>query len=101
MENPRGMRKALSADELTEALTSLPRWSGDAKGITAEWKFGTYGEAVGFAMQVALAAERLDHHPDITLSWGRVAVFFVTHDAGGVTAADIAAARAVQAIQVG
>ncbi len=90
-------RTALSDDQLREALATLPRWRGDGRAITRELRFATYEAGVAFAMQVALVAQRMDHHPDLTIGWQRVAVTYTTHDAGGVTARDVEAARAVDA----
>jgi 4a-hydroxytetrahydrobiopterin dehydratase len=48
--------------------------------------------------RVALAAEKADHHPDWSNVWNRVDVLLSTHDAGGVTARDVALAKAIDAI---
>jgi 4a-hydroxytetrahydrobiopterin dehydratase len=88
-------RTKLSDHDVQSALASLPGWSGDTTEIRREFRFESYSAAVAFTMQVALLAERTDHHPDVTLSWGRVVVVYATHDAGGVTARDLEAARAV------
>ena len=90
-------RSPLSDDQLRDALATLPRWSGDGGAITREVRFATYEAGVAFAMQVALVAQRMNHHPDLTIGWQRVAVTYTTHDAGGVTARDVEAARAVDA----
>jgi 4a-hydroxytetrahydrobiopterin dehydratase len=42
-----------------------------------------------------LAAEKLDHHPDWSNVWNRVAIALWTHDAGGITERDLALARAI------
>lgn len=81
-----------------DALAALPRWSGDTNAIAATFGFDTYEAGVAFAVQVALLAQRMDHHPDLTIGWRRVTVTYTTHDAGGVTGRDLAAARAVDAI---
>ena len=57
--------------------------------IERSYSFPDYGAGVGFVMQIALLAERRDHHPDIALSWGKVRVAWSTHDAGGLTALDL------------
>jgi len=91
-------RTALSPDALTAALTQLPGWTGDAAGIRRELRFDSYEAGVAFAVRVALHAQRVDHHPDLLIGWQRVEVSYVTHDAGGVTARDIDAAKAVEAM---
>ncbi len=85
-------------DEVKASLKSLAGWTGDARAIRAAYPFADYGSAVAFVVQVAMIAQRLDHHPEIILAWGRVELTFSTHDAGGVTAKDIVAAKAVAAI---
>jgi 4a-hydroxytetrahydrobiopterin dehydratase len=45
--------------------------------------------------QVALVAERLNHHPDWSNSWNRVSIRLTTHDAGGLTGLDVALAQAI------
>lgn len=90
-------RTPLSDEQLRASLATLPRWTGDRRGITREIRFASYEAGVAFAMQVALVAQRMDHHPDITIGWQRVVVTYTTHDAGGVSARDFDAARAVDA----
>jgi 4a-hydroxytetrahydrobiopterin dehydratase len=91
-------RTALSAEALTAALHDLPAWTGDASGIRREMRFDSYEAGVAFAVRVALHAQRVDHHPDLLISWQRVEVRYVTHDAGGVTARDVDAAKDVDAM---
>lgn len=87
----------LTEDEVRAALAHLPGWSGDLTSIRAEYRFTSYEAGVAFAMQVALVAQRLDHHPDLLIGWQRVLVTFTSHDAGGVTKRDLRAAEAVAA----
>jgi len=92
------MRAPLSPEALAEALATLPGWRGDTTGIEAHYRFPRYGAGLAFAVEVALLAERLDHHPDLHLGWCTLTVRFVTHDAGGVTARDVETARKVAAL---
>jgi 4a-hydroxytetrahydrobiopterin dehydratase len=84
------------------ALADLPGWTAveGRDAIRRAWRFKDFGEAFGFMARVALAAERLDHHPEWSNVYNRVEAVLTTHDSGGVTARDVALARAMDAAAV-
>lgn len=91
----------LAPDALASELAALPRWTFDpARGglIAREFRFDGFAQAFGFMAQVALHAERADHHPEWSNVCDRVRVVLTTHDAGGVSAKDIALARRMDRI---
>jgi 4a-hydroxytetrahydrobiopterin dehydratase len=73
-------------------LAAHPGWSLRAGKLHKVFLFRDFAEAFGFMAAVAVAAERLNHHPDWTNVYRRVEVNLVTHDAGGVTELDFALA---------
>ena len=85
----------LSESERDAALAGLDGWTYDAtrNGIARSFRFADFNAAFAFMTRAALAAEQADHHPDWSNVWNRVDVLLSTHDAGGVTAKDIALAR--------
>jgi 4a-hydroxytetrahydrobiopterin dehydratase len=91
-------RQILSPEALATALETLPGWTHDRNTIAREFLFNSYEAGAGFAMQVCLVAQRIDHHPDVTIGWKRVLVTFTTHDSGGITAIDVRAAVLVSAL---
>jgi 4a-hydroxytetrahydrobiopterin dehydratase len=77
------------------ALTQLPGWKA-AEGrdaITRTFQFKDFNAAFGFMTRAALAAEKLDHHPEWFNVYNRVEVLLATHDADGVTELDVTLAR--------
>lgn len=72
-------------------------WSEELKGdvqlLTRTFEFGNFTQAMAFAVHVGEAADAADHHPEISVSWGRVRVDWWSHDANGVTSRDIALAE--------
>lgn len=83
--------------ERAKALHGLHGWT-EAKGrdaITKTYQFATFGKAFSFMTEVALAAEKMDHHPEWTNVYGRVEVTLATHSAGGVTEKDFELARKI------
>lgn len=90
----------LSDTERADALDGLPEWDYDEArdAITRSIVFADFVEAFGFMTQVALIAEKADHHPEWTNVYNRVAVLLTTHDAGGLSGRDIEMAEAIDAI---
>ena len=81
------------------ALAQLPGWSA-AEGrdaITKTFKFADFNAAFGWMTRVALAAEKLDHHPEWFNVYSRVEVLLATHDADGVTELDVQLAKMMDA----
>lgn len=78
-------------------LDALPKWQLEPGGaaITRDIRFRTFREAFGFMTQVALAAERMDHHPEWSNVYNRVSIRLTTHDAGGLTEKDARLAKAI------
>ncbi|MDB5695944.1 MAG: 4a-hydroxytetrahydrobiopterin dehydratase [Sphingomonas bacterium] len=94
------MVEALNETERAEALDGLPDWDYDEArdAITRKILFTDFAEAFGFMTQVALIAEKADHHPEWTNVWNRVEVLLTTHDAGGLSHRDIELAEAIDGI---
>lgn len=85
----------LSPADLDQQLSELPQWHHHEaeKAIGRDFRFGDFAQAFGFMTQVALHAERMNHHPEWSNVYNRVQVRLTTHDAGGITALDLALAR--------
>jgi len=92
-------RTLLTDPDRAEALKDLQGWTYDAhaRAIRRRFTFAHFAEAFAFMTRVALAAEKMDHHPDWSNSWNKVDVALSTHSAGGVTALDLALARVCDA----
>ncbi len=85
------MAQKLSPDERAKALKQLPGWS-EVQGrdaITRSFTFKSFNEAFGFMSRVALAAEKMDHHPEWSNVYNKVDVVLSTHSAQGITELDV------------
>lgn len=85
----------LDDDAIAEALSAMPGWERDGRTLVYEKRFDDFASAFAFATKVAEIADAHWHHPDLEVGWGRTRVTLTTHDAGGVTALDLALARAI------
>ena len=82
------MPNRLTDAERSEFLAAHPDWTLEGETITRTFVLGDFKEAMGFTTMVALAAEVMDHHPDIDIRYSKVTLALTTHDAGGLTALD-------------
>lgn len=89
------VRKRLDEKDIRGGIEDLEGWRVEGDTITATYRFDRYDAAVAFAVRIALHAQRIDHHPDLLIQWGKVTVTWTTHDAGGVTRKDLDAAAEV------
>ena len=91
-------RERLERAAAEEQLAGLSGWALDDAGssISKTFKFANFVEAFGFMTEAALAAEKLDHHPEWFNVYSKVDVTLNTHDAGGLTELDFKLAKAME-----
>ena len=92
---------ALSRERASEMLARLNRdWklADDARGLERTVPFGTYHEVIAFVNAVAWIAHREDHHPDLSVHYGKVVVRYSTHAVGGLSDNDFICAAKVDAL---
>jgi 4a-hydroxytetrahydrobiopterin dehydratase len=61
---------------------------GTIQILTRSYRFSDFAQAMGAAALVGEMAEEQQHHPDLHVSWGRLAVEIWTHKIGGLTESD-------------
>ena len=90
----------LSMDEIKANISNSNEWNFDEENmfITKEYKFKGYYKTIMFVNQVAWIAQKLCHHPDLEVSFGKVNIKFQTHDVGGISDLDFKAAQEIDAI---
>jgi 4a-hydroxytetrahydrobiopterin dehydratase len=82
------MAEVLSDDEVGRRLSELPGWERDGDAIKRRYKFEDFQASVDFVNRLTPAAEEMNHHPDLAISWNTVDVSLSTHSAGGITSSD-------------
>ncbi len=85
------MVEKLAGAARAEALKGLKGWTEIAgrDAIKKSFQFRTFAEAWGFMSKVALAAEKMDHHPEWFNVYNKVEITLSTHDAGGLSRRDV------------
>lgn len=90
--------KKLSHEEVLNAIASLKDWSLVEGKLHKEFKFKNFVEAFGFMTQVAILAEKMNHHPEWFNVYNKVAIDLTTHDAGGISQRDLKLAQEIDAL---
>ena len=92
-------RIPLGTADLDSRVRDLhPDWQASTEALVRSVQFPSFLAAVRFIDELAPVAERLDHHPDLALSWRTVQLTLSTHSAGGVTELDIVLAQELDVI---
>ncbi|HXK54419.1 MAG TPA: 4a-hydroxytetrahydrobiopterin dehydratase [Hyphomicrobiales bacterium] len=91
------MSGRLSGAARQKAIGGLDGWRevDGRDAIAKRFEFANFSAAFGWMARVALAAEKMDHHPEWTNVYRHVDVILSSHDAGGVTQRDIRLAAAM------
>ncbi len=71
-------------------IAELSSWTlaEDGKSIEIDLKFRNFPAAMGFIMQISIAAEKQNHHPEWSNVYNRVKIVLTTHDVGGLSEKD-------------
>jgi 4a-hydroxytetrahydrobiopterin dehydratase len=59
-------------------------WKEENNTLYKKFEFNNFSEAFAFMTRVALAAEKMDHHPLWTNVYNKVDIWLSTHDAGDI-----------------
>jgi 4a-hydroxytetrahydrobiopterin dehydratase len=94
------MVQKLTDAERASLGAQVPQWRMVAgrDAIARDFAFADFSAAWGFMARVALLAEKHDHHPEWSNVWNKVSIVLSTHDAGGLSARDVALAKAIDTL---
>jgi 4a-hydroxytetrahydrobiopterin dehydratase len=93
------MTAKLKTGEREAALRNLPQWVYDAErdAISRVFKFADFSKAFAFMAEIALRAEKADHHPEWSNIYNQVSITLTTHDVNGLSQKDIDLATKIDA----
>lgn len=89
------MTARLPEDEITRWLESRSGWERHGDEIRKGYERASFADGIAFVVRIGFLAEAANHHPDIDIRWRTVTISLTTHDAGGLTAHDLALAASI------
>ena len=93
------MTERLSESEIQSKMKDIPTWDLNGNVIQCRRQFKDFIEAMNFVNRLVEPAEAAGHHPDISISYNKVAIALTTHDSGGLTEKDFAMAAVISGIR--
>jgi 4a-hydroxytetrahydrobiopterin dehydratase len=78
----------------------MSEWKETRDGITRTYSFKNYPETFGFAAQIALVAQRLNHHPKLIVEYNELTVETISHDVGKITDRDQKLVASIDELQL-
>lgn len=89
---------ALTSAEIANRIETLGNgWALNERGhLYKEFSFHNFLEPLAFANQIAPIAEDMQHHPDLIIRWGSMAIEIWTHDVDGITSKDFELAKKIE-----
>jgi 4a-hydroxytetrahydrobiopterin dehydratase len=87
----------LSKDEIEKNIVELDSgWELKDGKVVKSFQFSSFMNAIGFVNEIAKIAERLDHHPIITINWKTVKLSLKSFDVDSITRRDITLAKEIE-----
>lgn len=88
----------LSDEEIEGRLGDLEGWERDGASLRKQFELDDFKGSVDFVNRLTPAAEEMNHHPDLEISWNKVTVSLSTHSQGGVTENDFELAQKIDGV---
>ena len=82
--------------QIGERLQQLPGWYYEDGWIRRVYKTDGWPTTLMLVNTIGYLSEAAYHHPDLSVTWGRITVKLSTHSAGGITDKDFALARQIE-----
>jgi len=82
--------------EIRSKLEELPGWYYEDGWIRRQYKTDGWPTTLMLVNQIGYVAEAAYHHPDLSVTWGKVTVKLKTHSENGITGRDFELARRIE-----
>ncbi|MBI2774892.1 4a-hydroxytetrahydrobiopterin dehydratase [Candidatus Dependentiae bacterium] len=92
----------LTLEEINDLISNLPGWRAyhlpTHDFMNKQFELRDFATALRFVNAVGEYAQKINHHPDISIAYKKVTITLWTHSASGVTEKDIVLASQIEQI---
>lgn len=91
----------LSNNDVRKSIAELNKSSWELKDgkLVKSFQFPSFIKAIDYVNEIAIIAERLDHHPIITINWKTVKLSLKSFDVDAITNRDIVLAKEINKLE--
>ena len=90
--------KKMTTQQIEGNLKELSSWELKEEKLHRQLKFKNFVQAWGFMTQVAILAEKANHHPEWSNVYSRVSIDLTTHEADGISQRDFDLAERINKV---
>jgi len=83
-------------EDFEKEIKDLAGWEKVENKLNKNFKFKDFIEAFSFVTRIAMISEKMNHHPDITISYNSVHIDLTTHDINSISKNDIILAGKIE-----
>ncbi len=84
--------------QIRPKLANYPAWTISGQSLRQDYQFKDFIQAIEFINRLVEPSEAMGHHPDISISYNKVIINLMSHDAGGITQKDFDLAAQIDKI---
>jgi 4a-hydroxytetrahydrobiopterin dehydratase len=81
-------------------LDEIQSWEKIDGKLCKDFKFINFIEAFSFITKIALESEKMNHHPDITISYNKVNIKLISHDINQISERDTDLAKKIDKLNI-
>ena len=85
----------LTDEEIQSIKIKFPKWDFSEASLIRNFRFSNFIEAFGFMTKIAIIADGMGHHPELTNSYSQLKIKLTTHDLGGISNLDLELAKKI------
>ena len=81
-------------------MEEIQGWEKRDGKLCKDFKFINFIEAFSFITKIALESEKMNHHPDITISYNKVNIKLISHDINQISERDTDLAKKIDKLTI-